>query len=73
MATHSSILAWRIPQTSSLAGYSPWGHKESGMTEATLHIHMHTLVYALHSQCFPVYLCLCSMVSDFWNTLSPPG
>ena len=28
MATHSSILAWRIPIV-----YSPWGHKESGMTE----------------------------------------
>ena len=34
MATHSSIPAWRIPHgQSSLAGYSPWGHKESGMTE----------------------------------------
>ena len=28
MATHSTILAWRI-----LAGYSPWGHKESDMTD----------------------------------------
>ena len=27
MAIHSSILAWRIPWRS-LAGYSPWGHKE---------------------------------------------
>ena len=27
MATHSNILAWRIPRTESLAGYSPWGHK----------------------------------------------
>ena len=26
-ATHSSILAWRIPWHGSLAGYSPWGHK----------------------------------------------
>ena len=26
-ATHSSILAWRIPWR------SPWGHKESDMTE----------------------------------------
>ena len=26
-ATHSSILAWRIPWT------SPWGHKESDTTE----------------------------------------
>ena len=38
MATHSSILAWRIPWTvflpgeshgqRSLVGYSPWGHTE---------------------------------------------
>ena len=28
MASPSSILAWR-----SLAGYSPWGHTESDMTE----------------------------------------
>ena len=35
MATHSSILAWRIPWTENLAGYSPKGHKESDMTEAT--------------------------------------
>ena len=24
-ATHSGILAWRIPQTEKLADYSPWG------------------------------------------------
>ena len=29
MATHSSILAWRITRTEELEGYSPWGHKES--------------------------------------------
>ena len=29
MATHSSILAWRIPWTEEPAGYSPWGRKES--------------------------------------------
>ena len=33
MATHSSILAWRSHGQRSLAGYSPWGHKESDMTE----------------------------------------
>ena len=27
-ATHSSILAWEIPEQRSLAGYSPWGCKE---------------------------------------------
>ena len=34
-ATHSSILAWRIPWTEEPGGLHPWGHKESGMTEAT--------------------------------------
>ena len=33
VATHSSILAWRIHGQRSLAGYSPWGCKESDMTE----------------------------------------
>ena len=32
VATHSSILAWRIPWTEDLAVYSPWGHKESDTT-----------------------------------------
>ena len=27
MATHSSILAWKIPRTEELAGYSLWGCK----------------------------------------------
>ena len=33
MATHSSILAWEFHAPRSLAGYSPWGHKESGTSE----------------------------------------
>ena len=33
MATHSNIFAWRIPRTEELAGYSPWGRKESDTTE----------------------------------------
>ena len=33
MATHSSILAWRIPWTEEPVGYSPWGHTESDTTE----------------------------------------
>ena len=33
MATHSSVLAWRIHGQQSLTGYSPWGCKESDMTE----------------------------------------
>ena len=33
MATHSSLLAWKIPWTEEPGGYSPWSHKESDMTE----------------------------------------
>ena len=35
MATHSSVLAWRIPGTGSLVGCRLWGHAESAMTEVT--------------------------------------
>ena len=38
MATHSSILAWRIPRTGEPGGLpSLWDHTELDMTEATLH------------------------------------
>ena len=33
MATHSSILAWRIPWTEEPGGLQSWTHKESDMTE----------------------------------------
>ena len=33
MATHSSILVWRIPWTEEPGGYSLWGHKELERTK----------------------------------------
>ena len=38
MATHSNVLAWRIPWAEEPGGCSPWGRKESDMTER-LHFH----------------------------------
>ena len=38
MATHSSILAWRIPWTERLGGLQSTGRKESDTTEQ-LHFH----------------------------------
>ena len=35
MATHSSILAWRIPWTEELVEYSLWGHEKVGHNLAT--------------------------------------
>ena len=37
MAPHSSILAWKILWAEEPVGYSPWGRKESDMTER-LHV-----------------------------------
>ena len=37
IATHSSILAQRIPWTEEPGGYSPWVHKESDMTKQVTH------------------------------------
>jgi len=50
MATHSSTLAWKIPWTEELVGYSLWGLEESDTTER-LHFHFHALEkeMAIHS------------------------
>ena len=42
MATHSNILAWRIPWTEEPGGLESMGRKESGTTER-LHFHFHAL------------------------------
>ena len=40
VAIHSSIVAWRILWRKEPGGFSPWGYRESDMTEATLHAHV---------------------------------
>ena len=39
MATHSSVLAWRIPGQGSLVGCRLWGRTESDTTEVTQQEH----------------------------------
>ena len=41
MATHSSILAQKIPWTEESVGYGPWGRKELDTTEASEYTHSH--------------------------------
>ena len=41
MATHSSILAWRIPWTEEPGGLQSMGHRESDMTEWLTYSHSH--------------------------------
>ena len=43
MATHSSILAWRIPWMEEFGGLQSMGRKESDTTER-LHFHFHFIV-----------------------------
>ena len=50
MATHSSILSWRIPWREE-AGRSPWGCKELDVTEATEHARMQ--VHTIHWESNP--------------------
>ena len=48
MATHSSIIAWRIPGQRGLVGYSPWGHKEPEMNEQLTHTHIHRILMNIY-------------------------
>ena len=50
MATHSSILAWRIPWTEELGGLQFTGHKESDTSER-LHFHFWRLNIPLEMFC----------------------
>ena len=56
MATHSSVLAWRIPGTGSLVGCRLWGRTESDTTEwlgSSCHSSKHTgLVFCYYWDCF---------------------
>ena len=53
MATHSSILAWRINlKDRGLAGYSLWGCKESDTSEVTEQAHTDILLRKLSSSHF---------------------
>ena len=42
MATHSSILAWRIPQTEELRGLQSMGLQKDTTEHAHAHTHTHT-------------------------------
>ena len=41
MATHSSILTWRIPQIEEPGHRGPWDHKQLDATEGLTHTYTH--------------------------------
>ena len=54
MATHSSVLAWRISGMGSLVGCHLWGHTESDTTEVTQQQQQYSMVYMHHSLFIPL-------------------
>ena len=56
MATHSSILAWRIPWTEEPGSLQSWGRKELDTTEATEHARMPRVIIkdSNKSSCYQV-------------------
>ena len=60
MATHSSILAWRIPQTGSLVGYNLWDYKESDTTEQ-LSTYIFTQIWLYFTERSS------QIINSFWN------
>ena len=48
MATHSSILAWRIPWAEEPGRLQFMCHKESDMTEQLTHTHTHIVKHEIH-------------------------
>ena len=59
VATHSSILAWRIPWTEESGGYSPWGPKELDMAEQMNTQHMYKIDREPAEENKDLYLVLC--------------
>ena len=74
MATHSNILAWKIPWTEE-PGYSPWGLKESDMTEQLSLTRMYkwiTLLYTRRGQIrSDEFAQLCPTLCDPMNRSMP--
>ena len=72
MATHSSILTWRIPWTEEPCGHSPWGHKELDTNEQlTLPYLRNCMRGALVCACVCGCGCMC-VLGEFIFILSPP-
>ena len=71
MATHSSILAWRIPWSEEPGRVQSMGSQESDMTEQLIHTHTHTHTRYLWT--FPGGSAVKNLSAKAGNTGSIPG
>ena len=68
MATHSSILAWRIPWTEKPGGLQSMGCKQSDTTQRLTHVlYAHYIYYHTYFSMVGIMLCLlsCTVLSHF--------
>ena len=74
MATHFHILAWKTPWRS-LVGYSPWGCKETDMTEQLITHNQYYALNILRSNVvdFPCGLVIKNLPCNARDTISIPG
>ena len=63
MATHSCVLAWRIPWTEELGSYSLWGCKESDMTLSLCSCHLLARLWGVYEALGLVVICICLILS----------
>ena len=71
MATHSSVLAWRIPGTGSLVGCRLWGRTESDTTEVTQQQQQQSREGWREGERESVCVCVCVCVCDLRFRLFP--
>ena len=68
MATHSSVLAWRIPETGEPGGCRLWGHTESDTTEVTwqqqIHVYVWLSPFAVHQKLITILLIVCTPIQN---------
>ena len=65
MATHSSVLAWRIPWTEEPGRYSPWGCKESDMNEPLTQPHKCCGILVFWKKTRPTHLSTSGLLRTF--------
>ena len=66
MATRSSTLAWKIPWTAEPDSYSPWGGKESDMTERR-QCQYHTYMLGIYFKLLTTRICACRFCIWWFN------
>ena len=79
MATHSSVLAWRIPGTGSLVGCRLWGHTELDTIEATwrqqqqVHSQRYSTITTIHFKNYFIISINCILIKQFLRISLTPS